>query len=382
MSGSKAEDRADDRAERITIRDIAERAGVSKGAVSYALNGRPGVSDDTRDRILSIAQRARLVSEPRGARALGRARRRVRPRARTAGADARARAVLHGVPRRRRVGALGALDRAHDPARRGRRAGDRGLPALVGRASRRRRADGRPARRRPARRGARAARAAGRRGRRSGRKPRSTSGLARRSVRDRRGGAVPRGARAQAHRPRHRRRRVRPHRAADAPRSRAPRASSGSTARSSQTDYSAEQGARATRKLLSSPEPPTAIVFDSDLLAVTGLGVAQQMGFAVPDDLSIVGWDDSLISQVVHPPLTAITRDIEAFGIAAARHLLAAIEGARDRGRRDGPRRAHAPRQHRPPARLLALIARRRRRSCGKFRLTLNRISDGLRQRQ
>ena len=51
------------------------------------------------------------------------------------------------------------------------------------------------------------------------------------------------------------------------------------------------------------------------------------MGFAVPDDLSIVGWDDSLISQVVHPPLTAITRDIEAFGIAAVRHLLDAIDG-------------------------------------------------------
>ena len=51
------------------------------------------------------------------------------------------------------------------------------------------------------------------------------------------------------------------------------------------------------------------------------------MGFAVPDDLSIVGWDDSLISQVVHPPLTAITRDIGAFGLAAARHLLAVIDG-------------------------------------------------------
>jgi DNA-binding LacI/PurR family transcriptional regulator len=94
-----------------------------------------------------------------------------------------------------------------------------------------------------------------------------------------------------------------------------------------ETDYSAGKGARATRRLLSSPEPPTAIVFDSDLLAVTGLGVAQQMGFSVPDDLSIVGWDDSLISQVVHPPLTAITRDIEAFGVEAARRLLAAIEG-------------------------------------------------------
>lgn len=94
-----------------------------------------------------------------------------------------------------------------------------------------------------------------------------------------------------------------------------------------ETDYSAEHGARVTRKLLSSPDAPTAIVFDSDLLAVTGLGVAQQMGFTVPDELSIIGWDDSLISQVVHPPLTAITRDINAFGIAAARHLLAAVNG-------------------------------------------------------
>ena len=97
-----------------------------------------------------------------------------------------------------------------------------------------------------------------------------------------------------------------------------------------ETDYSAEMGARATRKLLSSRTPPTAIVFDSDLLAVTGLGVAQQMGFTVPDDLSIVGWDDSLISQVVHPPLTAITRDITAYGVAATRHLLDAIEGRAD----------------------------------------------------
>ena len=94
-----------------------------------------------------------------------------------------------------------------------------------------------------------------------------------------------------------------------------------------ETDYSAEIGARATRKLLSSRTPPSAIVFDSDLLAVTGLGVAQQMGFSVPADVSIVGWDDSLISQVVHPPLTAITRDITAYGINATKHLFAAIDG-------------------------------------------------------
>jgi DNA-binding LacI/PurR family transcriptional regulator len=93
------------------------------------------------------------------------------------------------------------------------------------------------------------------------------------------------------------------------------------------TDYSAESGARATRRFLSAPEPPSAIIYDSDLLAVTGLGVAQQMGFGVPDDVSIVGWDDSLISQVVHPPLTAITRDLVAYGVTAIRHLVEVIEG-------------------------------------------------------
>jgi DNA-binding LacI/PurR family transcriptional regulator len=96
------------------------------------------------------------------------------------------------------------------------------------------------------------------------------------------------------------------------------------------TDYSPESTARETRRLLVSPEPPTAIIFDSDLLAVTGLGVAQQMGFAVPEELSIIGWDDSLISQVVHPPLTAITRDISAFGILATKQLLTFVEEGRD----------------------------------------------------
>src|SRR5262245_383192 len=73
VSGSRAEDRADDRSERITIRDIAERAGVSKGAVSYALNGRPGVSDDTRNRILAIARELGWYPN-RAARALSAAR--------------------------------------------------------------------------------------------------------------------------------------------------------------------------------------------------------------------------------------------------------------------------------------------------------------------
>jgi DNA-binding LacI/PurR family transcriptional regulator len=101
----------------------------------------------------------------------------------------------------------------------------------------------------------------------------------------------------------------------------------GLTAEVVDTDYTPESGSRATRKLLSLPDRPSAILYDSDVLAVTGLGVAHQMGLAVPADLSIVAGDDSLICQVVHPPLTALTRDIPHFGASAARRLLDEIAG-------------------------------------------------------
>ena len=44
------------------------------------------------------------------------------------------------------------------------------------------------------------------------------------------------------------------------------------------TDYSWEEGAHATRALLTRPKPPTAITFDNDMMAVAGLNVAREMG--------------------------------------------------------------------------------------------------------
>jgi DNA-binding LacI/PurR family transcriptional regulator len=51
---------------RITISDIARRAGVSTGAVSYALNDRPGVSAQTRERILAMAAAPRWAARHAG----------------------------------------------------------------------------------------------------------------------------------------------------------------------------------------------------------------------------------------------------------------------------------------------------------------------------
>ena len=94
------------------------------------------------------------------------------------------------------------------------------------------------------------------------------------------------------------------------------------------SDYTGEEGSRATRRLLSSgPNRPTAVIYDNDVMAIAGLAVAQEMGLSVPGDLSIVAWDDSPLCQLVHPPLTALSRDIPAYGGHAARQLLAAIAG-------------------------------------------------------
>ncbi|MFL6122235.1 LacI family DNA-binding transcriptional regulator [Actinophytocola sp.] len=88
------------------------------------------------------------------------------------------------------------------------------------------------------------------------------------------------------------------------------------------SDYSGEEGGRATRRLLSSTERPTAIIYDNDIMAVAGLGVAHEMDLSVPRDLSIVAWGDSLLCSAVHPPLTALSRDVAAYGSVAAQHLL------------------------------------------------------------
>ena len=87
------------------------------------------------------------------------------------------------------------------------------------------------------------------------------------------------------------------------------------------TDFSDSDGANITRRLLSSPERPTAIVYDSDVMAVAGLGVALEMGVRVPDDLSVLSFDDSLLTRLTHPSLTALSRDTQAWAADAA-HLL------------------------------------------------------------
>lgn len=92
-------------------------------------------------------------------------------------------------------------------------------------------------------------------------------------------------------------------------------------------DYSDEVAARVTRRVLTSGEPPTAMVFDNDVMAVSALAVAHELGIPVPDRLSLVAWDDSALCRLVRPALTAVRRPIAERGATAVRLLLDVIGG-------------------------------------------------------
>ncbi|MFF5426237.1 MULTISPECIES: LacI family DNA-binding transcriptional regulator [unclassified Streptomyces] len=310
---------------RPTIADIARRAGVSKGAVSFALNGRPGVSAATRERILRVAEEMNWRPHS-AARALGGARAGTvglvlaRP-ARTIGLEPFFGQLLSGlqaalstrgtalqllvvedtaaeieVYRRwtseHRVDGFVLVDlQVRDP--RVPVLEELGVPAMV---------IGGPGR--------------------HGRLP-SVWADDREAMLSLVEYLAALGHRRIAHLAglpafQHTRRRIR------AVRDGARRL--GLEAVSLPTDFSDAEGAAATRALLARPRRPTALIYDSDVMAVAGLGVAAEMGVAVPGELSVVSFEDSALARIVHPALTALTRDTFALGEQVARALLALLD--------------------------------------------------------
>jgi LacI family transcriptional regulator, repressor for deo operon, udp, cdd, tsx, nupC, and nupG len=86
-------------------------------------------------------------------------------------------------------------------------------------------------------------------------------------------------------------------------------------------------GRAATARVLQSDARPTAIVYTSDMLALAGAGVARTLRLRIPSDISIVGFDDSPVAALSSPPLTTVRVDYAGFGEAAAALLLAQIDG-------------------------------------------------------
>jgi LacI family transcriptional regulator len=95
-------------------------------------------------------------------------------------------------------------------------------------------------------------------------------------------------------------------------------------------DFYVDSGHRAMARLLELDEPPTAVVAGSDLMALGAIRAVAEAGRSVPDDVSIVGFDDIQLAGHVHPPLTTLRQDKAGLGAEAGRALMALIDGETD----------------------------------------------------
>jgi LacI family transcriptional regulator, galactose operon repressor len=93
-----------------------------------------------------------------------------------------------------------------------------------------------------------------------------------------------------------------------------------------ETEASIGVGEAATFHLLDQPQPPTAIFAHSDVIALGALSAIHKRGLRVPDDVSVVGYDDIDEAPYFNPPLTTIAYPKQAMGEGAARLLIDLIQ--------------------------------------------------------
>lgn len=102
-------------------------------------------------------------------------------------------------------------------------------------------------------------------------------------------------------------------------------------------DYRAGSTTEAARDLLLRPDRPSAVFAANDLSALRVLEVAQELGLRIPQDLSVVGFDDVPEAANAVPALTTIAQPLQEMGAQAARMLLALLDGG------EVPRHVHLP---------------------------------------
>jgi len=88
-------------------------------------------------------------------------------------------------------------------------------------------------------------------------------------------------------------------------------------------------GQEAAATLLDLPDPPTAIFASNDNMAIGVLQVARERGLRVPEELSVVGFDDSDRASIVTPALTTVRQPLEEMGRIAVSLLMRLIDGQR-----------------------------------------------------
>ncbi|SHG45396.1 LacI family DNA-binding transcriptional regulator [Cognatishimia maritima] len=97
-----------------------------------------------------------------------------------------------------------------------------------------------------------------------------------------------------------------------------------------EADYDISAGAIHFREMMDAPHPPTVILCGNDVIAAGAMRQASRMGLSVPGDVSITGFDDMELAQIITPALTTVYVPHDEMGQRAARTLLQQIEGAED----------------------------------------------------
>ena len=87
-----------------------------------------------------------------------------------------------------------------------------------------------------------------------------------------------------------------------------------------------EHSKEAIKAILTIEERPTAIFACNDLMAVGAIQACQTLGFKVPEDISIIGFDNTIISDITSPRLTSVDQNMKDIGKRAAIELLDIIE--------------------------------------------------------
>lgn len=109
-------------------------------------------------------------------------------------------------------------------------------------------------------------------------------------------------------------------------------------------DGNSSQQVRDTlRRLLSLPERPTAVFACDDTRALMTLQEAAHLGISVPDQLSVVGYDDRPIAPVMSPPLTTIRQPMARIGYTAANLLIDELEAEEAGAEPPAPKRVMLP---------------------------------------
>ncbi len=92
-------------------------------------------------------------------------------------------------------------------------------------------------------------------------------------------------------------------------------------------DGKAEAAINAMEKVLALPEPPTAVFCYNDMSALGALRAIRSRGLRVPEDISVVGFDDLFLASYLHPPLTTVRQPMRRMGMLAMDSLLKLMSG-------------------------------------------------------